>query len=103
MSRRTLLFCGVIAMTDVAAYAMAQDSLSHPPVARATAAATNTVAAHASRPGDRNCIRSTGSLIPPKPGQCLPVAGRSYSQQDLQRTGAQNVGDALRKLDPAIQ
>jgi hypothetical protein len=37
-----------------------------------------------------------------KKGQCLPVAGRSYNQQDLQRTGEPNLGSALQKLDPAI-
>lgn len=56
----------------------------------------------ANRPGDRTCIRDTGSLIRVKKGQCLPVAGRSYNQQDLQRTGEPNLGSALQKLDPAI-
>lgn len=54
------------------------------------------------RPGDRACLRSTGSLIPAKPGQCLPVPGRSYSGEELRRTGATHTGDALRMLDPGI-
>ncbi|HTC28905.1 hypothetical protein [Dyella sp.] len=54
------------------------------------------------KPGDRSCIRDTGSLIKPKPGQCLPVAGNSYSKQDIDRTGARTLGPALRDLDPAI-
>jgi hypothetical protein len=54
------------------------------------------------KPGDRNCIQSTGSLIPPKPGTCLPVHGNSYSRQDIERTGQQNVGAALQMLDPSI-
>ncbi len=53
-------------------------------------------------PGSRLCIQSTGSLIPPKQGQCLPVAGNSYSQQDIQRTGANNIGQALQMLDPSV-
>jgi hypothetical protein len=56
----------------------------------------------AARPDDRNCIRDTGSRIPVKKGQCLPVNGRSYSQQDLQRTGEPELGRALQKLDPRI-
>ncbi|MGH8215223.1 MAG: hypothetical protein ACREPZ_05995 [Rhodanobacteraceae bacterium] len=48
------------------------------------------------------CIRDTGSHIPPPKGQCLPVAGNSYSQQDIQRTGAATVGQALQTLDPSI-
>ena len=51
---------------------------------------------------DRNCLRHTGSLIPAKKGQCLPVSGRSYSQQDIQRTGEPTLGSALQALDPAV-
>ena len=54
------------------------------------------------QPVDRACLRSTGSLIPVKPGQCLPVAGRSYSGEELRRAGALRTGDALRMLDPGI-
>lgn len=54
------------------------------------------------KPGDRDCLRQTGSLIPAKPGTCLPVPGRSYSQQDIRSTGALTTGDALRQLDPSI-
>ncbi|MEW9624048.1 hypothetical protein [Rhodanobacter geophilus] len=55
------------------------------------------------KPGDRDCIRDTGSLIPAKPGQCLQGAfGRSYSAKELRDTGQPKVGDALRMLDPAI-
>jgi hypothetical protein len=54
------------------------------------------------KPGDRNCIRDTGSLIKAKDGKCLPVAGRSYSQDDIQRTGKTRVGPALQDLDPSI-
>jgi hypothetical protein len=54
------------------------------------------------KPGDRNCIRDTGSLIPPKKGECLPVMGRSYTQKDIQSTGQTTLGPALQQLDPAI-
>ena len=54
------------------------------------------------KPGDRNCIRDTGSLIPPKKGECLPINGRSYSQQDIQSTGERTLGPALQKLDPSV-
>lgn len=53
-------------------------------------------------PGDRACIQSTGSLIPAKPGHCLPVAGRSYGRQDIQNTGEPTLGPALEKLDPSV-
>lgn len=54
------------------------------------------------KPGDRNCLRETGSLIPAKKGECLPVTGRSYSREELQRTGAQDNARALQMLDPGI-
>lgn len=54
------------------------------------------------KPGDRNCLRSTGSLIPAKPGECLPVAGRSYSADELRRTGTNDNARALQTLDPSI-
>ncbi|HET7562798.1 MAG TPA: hypothetical protein VFJ87_10525 [Rhodanobacteraceae bacterium] len=74
----------------------------------AAASQTNTATAPAKAkravpaPGSRNCIQSTGSHIPPPKGQCLPVAGNSYSQQDIRRTGATDVGRALQMLDPSV-
>jgi hypothetical protein len=54
------------------------------------------------RPGDRTCLQSTGSLIPPKPGTCLPNHGNSYSRQDILNTGQIDTGRALQQLDPSI-
>jgi len=54
------------------------------------------------KPGDRNCLHDTGSLIPAKKGECLPVTGRTYSKSDIDATGAHTLGPALRDLDPAI-
>lgn len=52
------------------------------------------------------CIRETGSRLVSRSDKgkrdCLNVPGRSYSQEDLRRTGASNTADALRMLDPAI-
>ena len=65
-------------------------------------APSKTVSRSPLKPGDRQCIRDTGSLIPAKPGQCLPVAGRSYSKQEIDATGETRLGPALEKLDPAV-
>ncbi|MFC5579570.1 hypothetical protein [Rhodanobacter terrae] len=54
------------------------------------------------KPGDRNCLRETGSLIPAKKGECLPVIGRSYSSEELRRTGHPDTARALQMLDPSI-
>ncbi|MGN6312472.1 MAG: hypothetical protein ACTHMO_01785 [Rhodanobacteraceae bacterium] len=64
--------------------------------------ATNTGARQVPAPGSRNCIRDTGSHIPPPKGGCLPVAGTSYSYEDLQRTGQPDIGRALQQLDPSV-
>jgi hypothetical protein len=50
----------------------------------------------------RQCIRHTGSHIPPPRGQCLPVPGNSYTQQDILRTGEPDLGRALQMLDPSV-
>ena len=54
------------------------------------------------KPGDRNCLQDTGSLIKPKPGNCLPVHGNSYSKDDIDRTGQPTLGPALQMLDPSV-
>lgn len=54
------------------------------------------------KPGDRNCLRDTGSLIRARKGECLPVPGRSYTSEELRRTGNPNTARALQMLDPSI-
>lgn len=63
---------------------------------------------------ERNCLRQTGSRIvasenqraralnDPSMRRCAPARGRSYTEDDLDRTGQTNVADALRMLDPSI-
>ena len=68
------------------------------------------------QPDDFRCLRHTGSIItasrnqrdetrargkPVKP-RCAPVAGRSWSREDIERTGVTDLGTALRMLDPAV-
>jgi hypothetical protein len=48
------------------------------------------------------CVRETGSYIKRKDEKCNDVAGRSYSNDDLQTTGEINTADALKKLDPSL-
>jgi hypothetical protein len=54
---------------------------------------------------DRNCMRHTGSRIPPrvkKDGTCVDAHGNAYTRDDLYRTGEINTADALRKADVSI-
>jgi hypothetical protein len=48
------------------------------------------------------CVQDTGSYIKRKDEKCQPVAGRSYSNDDLTTTGELNTVDALKKLDPSF-
>lgn len=60
---------------------------------------------------DRFCVRETGSRIAARRNArtakadqpCLPVNGRSYTREDLDRTGSTDIAEALRKLDPSIR
>jgi len=51
-----------------------------------------------------NCITQTGSRIKStdKKG-CNGKPGRSYDKDDIDRTGALTVGEALERLDPSIR
>lgn len=55
---------------------------------------------------DRNCLKETGSRLAPRPDskgrKCVNATGRSYTKGDLDSTGAIDLKDALRKLDPAV-
>lgn len=55
---------------------------------------------------DRNCLRHTGSLIQARDRSgkrdCKPAVGRAYTRDDIDSTGATNIADALRRLDPAV-
>jgi len=47
------------------------------------------------------CLSHTASRIPDSAGGCTAV-GRSYSSEDIQRTGAVTADEALRLLDPTV-
>ena len=102
MFRTIRLATTLVLATAAAGAVFAQTSVPAP----ASSASLTTQAAstpHAViKPGDRACIRQTGSLIPARQGQCLPVAGRSYSGDELRRTGTPDTARALQMLDPSI-
>ena len=97
---RLMFFAALAAGVATTAFAGPQSAPATDQPATATPAAPK----HASpiKPGDRQCIHDTGSLIPAKKGECLPVTGRSYTKDDIDATGARTLGGALRRLDPAV-
>jgi hypothetical protein len=46
-------------------------------------------------------LTETGSRISPAPPKCRGI-GRSYSSDDIQRTGQTSAADALGLLDPSV-
>jgi hypothetical protein len=95
----------VVVLLAAAGFAMAaRGTPQNAPASDQPAAAPTTNPANHSaiKPGDRNCLRDTGSLIPAKKGECLPVTGHSYSKKDIDSTGETTIGPALQKLDPSV-
>jgi hypothetical protein len=48
-----------------------------------------------------DCLTGTASRIPATSPNCI-ASGRSYSSEDIRRTGATSVGGAMRLLDPSV-
>ena len=64
----------------------------------------------AEKSADSFCLRQTGSHLHAitkrrneSAVECANAPGRAYTQEDIQRTGATNTRDALRRLDPSIR
>ena len=88
---------------DPAPPAPAPDTVTPAPGPEADAAK----AATASKAiADRNCLKYTGSRITPRADKqgrkCISASGRGYSREDIDRTGATDIGTALRMLDTAV-
>jgi len=55
---------------------------------------------------DRNCLKETGSRLAPttdrKGRKCINASGHAYDKDEIDRTGATDLKDALRRLDPTV-
>ncbi|MEO7073626.1 MAG: hypothetical protein ABI300_12055 [Rhodanobacter sp.] len=101
---RSIVLSATLALAAAAAgMVFAQASAPAPPGSAPLAAQPADTEPVGVKPGDRGCIRQTGSRIRVTDGQCLPLPGRSYSGEDLNRTGAPNTARALQMLDPSIR
>lgn len=99
MKYRTALIAGVASFCMVAGIASAEETTdARPKKEEAQKKAT---------PEAAKCTQAPGSHIRlAKPEDCAKAARgpyRSYSKEDLERTGETDVGEALRKLDPRFQ
>lgn len=110
-----LRILSIMSLSACALAANAQQAASLPagPSPAASASVAVGAQAHAAAVDNRLladghpfCLRDTGSRIRHRSLQkqrCVSAPGRSYSREDLQRTGASNTADALRMLDPALR
>ncbi|MET0809392.1 MAG: hypothetical protein ABWX93_11625 [Pseudoxanthomonas sp.] len=105
--KTTALFIALFALV-FAATAQTPAPATSPAPADATALGPDAIDRPVDKdvPMDRNCLKETGSHIAPatdpKGRKCVNAAGRAYDRADIDRTGAIDLRDALRKLDPAL-
>jgi hypothetical protein len=99
MKYRTGLIAGVASLFMAAGIASAEET----PDAKPKKEESQKKAA----PEAAKCTQAPGSHIRlAKPEECAKAARgpyRSYSKEDIERTGETDVGEALRKLDPRFQ
>ena len=100
MKHRNSLIAGMAALFMAAGVASADDAAA--PAAKPAKEDTKKPASQAPQ-----CTQAPGSHIRlAKPADCAKVARgpyRSYSKEDLERTGETDMSEALRKLDPSFR
>lgn len=96
---RHLLLSACLIVTTLPVLAAAADA----PAAAATASASSaqTAPTPAKPAAPEPCV-PTGSRIARRDGNCNANAGRSYDEEQIRQTGANNVGQALQLLDPGV-
>lgn len=106
------LFAAVFGLAFAASAQTATPASTQDEVSTNTATAAVPVDADKSTEGkqeitDSNCLKQTGSRIAPRADKqgrkCVNAPGRAYSKEDLDRTGATGIADALRRLDPSVR
>jgi hypothetical protein len=70
--------------------------------AQANLAPAGKVDQSAAKENGSTCLKSTGSRIPTKAGQCVNAPGVVYTHKQLQTTGKTDTAGALRNLSPSL-
>ena len=95
------------ATTDAQAQVQVGSTQADAAVAADAQVAADTDAANAKRTSNVGCVKDTGTNIrprDPKTGKALCIGpGRSYSREQIDRTGQTDLADALRRLDPSVR
>jgi hypothetical protein len=93
------------ATTTPATAAPAEKSADNTAAPKEEAKEAEKPAAKAKPKSSALCARSTGSILRPSPKSGCTASTqpmRTFTQDDIARTGEMNVASALRKLDPSI-
>jgi hypothetical protein len=100
---------GATAQTAVDAQAQAQAQAAPTQVDAAVSADAQAASDPPAKERNSNvgCVKNTGTNIrprDPKTGKALCIGpGRSYSREQIDRTGETDLADALRRLDPSVR
>ena len=98
---------GATAQTAVDAQAQTQAAPAQVDAAVSADAQAASDPATKERKSNVGCVKNTGTNIrprDPKTGKALCIGpGRSYSREQIDRTGQTDLADALRRLDPSVR
>ena len=98
---------GATAQTAVDAQAQVQAAPAQTDAAVSADAQAASDPATKERKSNVGCVKNTGTNIrprDPKTGKALCIGpGRSYSREQIDRTGQTDLADALRRLDPSVR
>lgn len=109
---KCLAFTAALLSLSFAASAQTAESQPAEPTTRRTPEAVNQAPLEQQKTeakeelDDRNCLRYTGTHLrrtADKDRKCVGAPGRSYSKQGIDRTGAIDLADALRRLDTSVR
>lgn len=69
-----------------------------------TATGNEPAATPVSETTPHECLQHTGSHLPRDAADpCIDAPGEVHTREDIERTGAVTVGDALRRLSPSVR
>jgi len=102
-----LVLCAAFGASAQTASVDAQAQVAPADAAVAADAQAATQPADTKRTSNVGCVKDTGTNIrprDPKTGKALCIGpGRSYSREQIDRTGQTDLADALRRLDPSVR
>lgn len=105
MNRLVLVL--MLGLSPLAIQAQTSETATTPPAEQETTVITADPASPVQTAvADKNthCVRATGSRVNKTDAKgCNGEPGRSYDREDIDKSGAVDTADALRRLDPSVK